>query len=189
MNLDTNSGFELLCKSLQDLCDSFNRKEFQPLLEADAAAYLYHRLLENGCPLPNLYSETRLWGIFGEHRKFDIVIGTIDTSYACIQPILIVQIKCFQRWGLSPQQHRRRFEGIVQEDIESLKQAAGILENGRVELIFDFLSTTQSMGYLSGNWYKKNRRDVLIDLCKCNNISLIWDHPNSQNQMEVEQLV
>jgi hypothetical protein len=117
MNLDTPSAFELLRKSLQELCDAFNRREFSPLLEADVAAYLYHRLLENGCPLPSLYGETRICGIAGKNRKFDIVVGKVNTALACIQPVLVVQIKCFQRWGLSHQQRRRRFAEILSEDI------------------------------------------------------------------------
>jgi hypothetical protein len=164
--LDTLTAFNLLRNSLQDLCDAFNRKEFLPLLEADVAAYLYYRLLENGCPLSNLYSETRVCGIAGQKRKFDVVIGLVNTSLACIQPVLVAQIKCFQRWGLSHQQHRRRFEGIISDDIESLRQVEKVLQSGRIEIVADFVLTPQSTGYLSGTWNNQRRRDVLADLCK-----------------------
>jgi len=125
--MDTKTAFNLLQKSLKDLCDAFNQAEFFPLLEADVAAYLYHRLLENGCPLSEVYNETRLCGLPRGKRKFNLAIGTVDTVRGCVQPALITQIKAFQRWGFSHQQHRRRFEGIISEDIESLKQASSIL--------------------------------------------------------------
>ncbi len=174
---------------MQDLCDVFNRKEFQPLLEADVAAYLYHRLLENGCPLSSLYSETRVCGIGGEKRKFDIVIGAVNTSLACIQPVLVAQIKCFQRWGFTHQQLKRRFEDIITEDIESLKQLAHVLQSGRIEIVADFRFTRQGTGYLSGIWNQQRRRDVLADLCKASGITLFWVRPNRRDELEVEQIV
>ena len=187
--LDTKIAFDLLRRSLQDLCNAFNGGQFFPLLEADVAAYLYHRFLENGCPLSEIYNETRLCGISRGERKFDLVIGAVNTVLGCIQPVLVVQIKAFQRWGHSPQQHRRRFEGIVSEDIESLKQVSSILQDGRVEVIADFVFTSQNSGYLSGTWHDSIRRDILAGLCKEANISLFWVRPNRQGQMEVEQLV
>jgi hypothetical protein len=38
-----------LHNALHDLCCDINRGAFQPILEAEVAAYLYHRLLANGC--------------------------------------------------------------------------------------------------------------------------------------------
>jgi len=187
--MDTKTAFSLLQKSLKDLCDAFNKGEFFPLLEADVAAYLYHRLLENGCPLSEIYNETRLCGLPRGERKFDLVIGTVDTDLGCVQPVLITQIKAFQRWGFSHQQYKRRFEGIISEDIESLKQASRILRDGRVEVIADFVFTLQSAGYLNGMWDKRQRRDVLVELCKGASVSLFWARPNRQGEMEVEQLV
>lgn len=189
IELDTKTAFDLLQRSLQDLCNAFNQEKFFPLLEADVAAYLYHRLLENGCPLSEIYSETRLCGISRGERKFDLVIGTINADHGCVQPVLVVQIKAFQRWGHSPQQHRRRFEGVLSGDIESLKQISSTLQNGRAEVIADFVFTSQSGGYLSGKWKDRIRRDILAELCKEANIALFWVRPNHQGQMEVEQIV
>lgn len=188
-NLNTAFTFGLLHKSLQDLCAVFNQNDFYPLLESDVAAYLYYRLLTNGCPLLHLYSETRICGIAGENRKYDLVIGFVDIGLACVKPVLIAQLKCFQRWGLSHQQHRRRFEGIVTGDIESLKQASGVLREGRVEIVVDFVFTSQTTGYLNGSWNGRKRKDVLISLCSENALSLIWVHPNREGRLEVEQLV
>jgi len=187
--MDTALALELLRKSLQDLCEVFNQNEFNPLLESDIAAHLYHRLLMNGCPSLHLYSETRICGIDEENRKYDLAIGSVDTELACVKPVLIAQLKCFQRWGFSHQQHRRRFEGIIVEDIESLKQASGVLREGRVEIVADFVHTSQTIGYLNGSWNGKKRRDVLISLCRENALSLIWVHPNPDDKLVVERLV
>ena len=183
------TAFDLLRRSLQDLCDAFNQQKFFPLLEADVAACLYHRLLENGCPLSEIYSETRLCGISREERKFDLAIGTINPVLGCVQPVLVVQIKAFQRWGHSSQQHRRRFEGVLLEDIESLKQISSILQDGRAEVIADFVLTSQGSGYLSGKWNGRIRRDMLAELCKEATIALFWTRPNHRGQIEVEQVV
>lgn len=191
LDMDTKTAFDLLRKSLQDLCDAFNQKKFFPLLEADVAAYLYHRLLENGCLLSEVYNETRLCGLSHGKRKFDLVIGTVNTDSGCVKPVLVVQIKAFQRWGHSSQQHRHRFEGILTEDIESLKQASSILQNGRAEVIADFVFTPQRPGYLSGKRAGRIRRDVLAELCKEAEIALFWVRPNrqDQDQIEAEQVV
>ena len=42
---DTKSAFKWLLQSLGDLCTAFNDQRFFPLLEADIATYLYHRML------------------------------------------------------------------------------------------------------------------------------------------------
>lgn len=186
--MDTKSAFDLLQRSLQDLCDAFNQKKFFPLLEADVAAYLYYRFLENGCPLSEIYSETRLCGVSRGERKFDLVIGQVNTILGCVQPVLVVQIKAFQRWGHSPQQHRRRFKSVLSEDIESLKQISGILQDGRAEVIADFVFTSQSSGYLSGKWNGRIRRDILAELCREANIALFWVRPDRQGQMEMERI-
>ena len=186
--MDTNAAFSLLVKSLHDLCDVFNQKEFKPLLEADVTAYLYHRLLSNGCTLPSLYSETRVCGIGDERRKYDIVIGEVDTRFACMKPVLIAQVKCFQRWGQTPQQHRIRFEEIIGNDLESLKEISAAFPIGRVEVVTDFVFKAKTVGYLNGTWQKHTRRKVLKGLCKDNGVSLLWVRPNDKNHLELEQL-
>lgn len=49
--LNTRQAKSVLNVALQDMCRDFNAGEFTPILEADVAAYLYHQLLVNGCPL------------------------------------------------------------------------------------------------------------------------------------------
>lgn len=186
--MDTEYALGLLQKALQDLCVAFNQKRFFPLLEADVAAYLYHQLLENGCPLPEIHSETRICGMPHGERRFDLAIGTVDTDSGCVRPILVIQIKAFQRWGHSSQQHKRRFEKILSRDIESLKQVSGILPSGRVEVVADFVVTPQLNGYLNGKWKGRIRRDILSDRCKEANIALFWIHPDHQDRMEPERV-
>lgn len=186
--LETQAAFDLLQKALQDFCEAFNRKEIFPLLEADVTAYLYHRLLENGCSPAMVYNETRLCGISKGERKYDLVIGTMNIEHACIQPVLVVQVKVFQRWGHSHQQHRRRFEGILNEDLESLGEITDLLHNGRAEVVVDLVYTSKRTGYLSGYWKKDKRLDCLITRCKERNIALFWVHPNAQDELEVKRL-
>lgn len=187
--MDKIPALELLQNSLRDLCDVFNQKAFQPILEADVAAYLYHRLLIYGCPLSNLYSETRVCGVAGQMRKFDLVIGRLDVAHVCIQPLLIVQIKHFPRWGFTQAQYKRRFFRIISKDIESLRQAANVLPFGQIEIVADFVYKLLLTGYLDGKWNNRRRLDVLIDLCRESGITLLWVHPNHEDKLGVEQVV
>lgn len=187
--LDTRTAFELLDSSLQDLCRDFNGQVFFPLLEADVAAYLYHRLLENGCPLKQLFVETRVCDVPDERRrKYDLVVGNANLEQACVEPVLIAEIKCFQRWGHTPQQHRHRFEGILTGDLRSLQEAAEVLPFGRVEIIVDLVVTSQKTGYLTGTWHGQGRRERLTLECRDRDVSLLWVRSNSKGNLEVERL-
>jgi hypothetical protein len=46
-SLNTDDARSALDAALQNLCHDFNAGVFTPILEADAAGYLYHRLLIN----------------------------------------------------------------------------------------------------------------------------------------------
>lgn len=187
--MDTAIAFEMLNRSLQDLCRDFNREEFLPLLEADVGAYLYHRLLENGCPLKCLFIESRVCGVGDERRrKYDLVVGAVDLRSACVEPVLIAEIKCFQRWGHTSQQHRRRFEGILSNDLKSLGEAAEVLPVGRFEIVVDLVFTSETVGYLTGTWYGEERREKLVRACGEVGASLLWVRPNSRGHLEVERL-
>lgn len=149
--MNTDTALELLNRSLEDLCLDLNRERFFPLLEADIAAYLYHQLLENGCPLNRLFLETRVCGVEDERRrKYDLVMGEVQLESACVDPVLVAEIKCFQRWGHTPSQHRHRFRGILENDLESLGEASQVLPEGRFEIVVDLVSSPLSHGYLTG---------------------------------------
>jgi hypothetical protein len=186
--IDTVNAFAFLRQSSQDLCEAFNRHEFMPLLEADVTAFLYHRLLIHGCPLSWLYKDTRIRGVEDERRKYDLVVGKVDTKHAWVDPVLIVQVKCFQRWGHTSQQHRIRFEAIIYDDLVTLKDSGRVLSTGRVQLVTDFVLTSRGTGYLTGIWQDKIRRDELSRRCEEIGASLLWVRPNGQDCLEVEQL-
>jgi len=189
-SMNTATAFELLSKSLQDLCRDFNQKRFLPLLEADITAYLYHRLLVNGCSLKCLFTETRVCGVTDERRrKYDLVMGEVDPRSACVKPVLIAEIKCFQRLGHTHQQHRRRFEEIISSDLTALNEASEVLPVGRFEIIIDLVFTSQTVGYLTGTWYGEKRRDSLVRHCRNVGISLLWVRPNTRGDLEVERLL
>jgi hypothetical protein len=105
----TDEARRTLDVALGDLCRDFNAGIFTPILESDVAGYLYHRLLTNGCVPNTVYLATRVCGEAARTRKPDLVIGKLRINDACIQPLLICELKVFQRWGHSDQQMRKRF--------------------------------------------------------------------------------
>jgi hypothetical protein len=175
--LNTEQARKALDVALRDLCREFNSEVFTPILEADVAAYLYHRLLTNGCSPSTVYLATRVHGDAVRSRKPDLVIGKLRVSEACIEPLLICELKVFQRWGHTDQQMRKRFEGVVSEDIPSLQQMAPVLPNGRVEIVADFYVSSQRRGYLTGTWDGVRRIDKIEAECRRVGASLVWIRP------------
>jgi hypothetical protein len=98
--------------ALRDLCRDFNAGVFTPILEADVGAYLYYRLVTNGCSLSTVYLQTRVSGDAVRNRKPDLVIGRLRLPEACVDPSLVCELKVFQRWGHSAQQMRHRFSDV-----------------------------------------------------------------------------
>jgi hypothetical protein len=181
----TEQARAVLDASLSDFCEDFNRESVTPILEADIAGYLYHRIVENGCPPNMVYLATRVCGEAARIRKPDIVIGTLNKSDACITPLLICELKVFQRWGHSDQQMRHRFSGLLAEDLPSLGEATNVLPIGRLEIVADLFVSRQRRGYLTGMWDGQNRKDLVADKCKKIGAALIWIHP----QLEVDDIV
>ena len=81
--LNTEQAKAALDMALQDMCREFNSGAFTPILEADVAAYIYHRLLVNGCAPNGVYLSTRICGDAARTRKPDLVIGTLHVESAC----------------------------------------------------------------------------------------------------------
>lgn len=188
-NIDTTQSINLLSQSLQELCDIFNKQGFFPLLEADITAYIYHRLVCNGCPPSSIFCETRVRGVKDDRRRYDLVIGNVDTINAWVNPVLIVQVKCFQRWGFSPHQHHRRFEDILKSDLPSLGNVVIVPPVGRIEVVTDLVFKPRTVGYLSGIRQGVRRKDELMQRCKKIGVSLIWVRPNTNDVIEIEKLV
>jgi hypothetical protein len=186
--MDTTTASGLLIQSLTDLCNEFNRQTLMPLLEADVTAFLYHRLILNGCSQSLLYNETRICGV-DETRKYDIVIGNVNTKSGCVKPMLIIQVKCFPRWGKTSAQLRISFQETMFNDVPSLETAAKVLAQGRFEVITDFFFTKRTAGYLSGEWGGEKRIELLAESCKDSGANLIWVRPNNKGDLEVKQIV
>src|SRR5258706_13317443 len=105
----TEQARAILDAALANFCDDFNQRRVTPILEADIAGYLFHRIVANGCPLNMVYLATRVCGEAARTRKLDIVIGTLNERTACVAPLLICELKVFQRWGHTDQQMNHRF--------------------------------------------------------------------------------
>lgn len=178
-----------LDQALEDLCRQFNDGSFTPILEADVAAFLYHRLLTIGMPCNEVYLASRVCGEAARSRKPDIVIGALKTPQACIEPVLICELKVFQHWGHSDQQMRHRFMGILDEDLPSLAEMSAFLSMGRVEIIADFHMRAQRGGYMSGTWQGARRIDVVADRCRQIGANLIWIRPVSEDAVDLAVLV
>lgn len=145
-------------------------------MESDVAAYLYHRLLTHGCSLDSVYLTSRVCGDHARSRRPDLVIGALQTPAACVRPVLIAEIKAFQRWGMSDQQMRRRLEGVLTEDIPSLSQMAAALDRGRVEILADFARTTRGDGYMGGIYQGERRIETVAAACQSVGAALVWVH-------------
>lgn len=170
-----------LLAALEDFCTDFNAERFLPILEADIAGYLFHRLLVNGCPLDQIHLATRVCGKMARSRKPDVVIGALNRATACVVPVLIAEIKVFQRWGHSDQQMRHRFSGLIAEDLVSLEESASVLHSGRIEVVFDLYVSARRRGYLTGTWEGKMRGQLVESKCRDIGAEFVWLHPNESS--------
>jgi len=183
--VETQGARAALDTALSDLCRSFNAGTFTPILESDVAAFLYHRLVTNGVPSNEVYLASRVCGEAARSRKPDIVLGSLKTPQACIEPALICELKVFQRWGHSDQQMRHRFMGILDEDLRSLEQMRAFLETGRVEIVADFHLRARQGGYMSGTWNGSRRIDVVAERCREIGADLFWIRPAGSDEVEL----
>lgn len=186
--MKTKEALRLLKSSLTDLCIAFNEAKFTPILEADIASFLYHRLIVNGCPPESLYMNTRVCGLKKHYRKYDLAIGTLNKEDACLTPVLIAQLKAFQRWGLKDQQHRRRFQEVINNDIPSLDEASKTLVNGRVHIVSDLHLSADNTGFLEGWWQESSstKIELLTNLCKDLGIWLFWIRPDTDGKVRLD---
>jgi hypothetical protein len=184
--LTTHDAKEMLRESVVHFCDDLSARISSPLMEADVVVSVYHYLKQGGCDPSQIYIDTRVCKHSPRSRKYDIVIGSLDKSNACINPTLIIQVKAFQRWGLTPQQHKRRFEGILDRDIPSLLEVQHQLPSGRIELISDLCKMPTYDRYLSGKWKGNKRIEVLRRKCAPSGIDLWWVRRNQEGDFDLE---
>ena len=185
----TERARALVDKAVEDFCSDFNSGRVSPILEADVSAYLYHRIVGNGCPTNMVYLATRVCGEAARSRKPDIVIGTLSKREACVSPLLICELKVFQRWGHSDQQMRHRFSGLLAEDLPSLSEASSALTVGRLEIIADLFVSAQRRGYLAGTWDGQNRKEMVATKCREIGAALLWVHPRCDSDDIISEVV
>jgi len=185
----TEQARAILDAALNHFCEDFNRERVTPILEADIAGYLYHRIVTNGCPHHMVYLATRVCGEAARSRKPDVVIGTLNKSAACVAPLLICELKVFQRWGHSDQQMRHRFSGLLAEDLPSLQEAKKGLPVGRIEIIADLFVSRGRRGYLTGTWDGQSRKTVVATACSEIGATFIWIHPKQESDDVVCEVV
>lgn len=179
--MDTSTTRLALDQSLATLCDEFNCAAFTPILESDVAAYIYHQLIAHGCPTNSVYLASRICGEYARSRKPDIVVGNLCKESACVEPVLIAELKVFQKWGHSDQQMRHRISGVLAEDIPTLGEFSEKLPHGRVEILVDFFASKQRRGYMAGLWDRRPRTEVVRDKCREVGASLIWIRPKDHS--------
>ena len=132
--------------------------DYEPLLEADIMGWLFHLLATQ--PEVNrqqIHLDTRVCGAAG--RRFDIAIGPVRTQgpkRPCIQPQFVLEVKIFPRIGFTDQQHRVRYEHILNDDLVKLDRLDPTVRL-RAALIVD------GRGYLKGTYHGHDRREFLID--------------------------
>jgi len=123
--------------------DDYNKNKFIPILESDIVSHFYH-IWADQYGSTQIHLETRICSIPGYF--FDIVIGAVNRDYEkpCIdEPELVVEMKFFVK-GFAPQQLRRRFIKVLDDDIPKLATLNKPKEN-RYIILFD------EVGYLRGN--------------------------------------
>jgi hypothetical protein len=185
----TDEARAIFDAALADFCQDFNSQLITPILEADIAGYLYHRIVANGCPLNMVYLATRVCGEAALNRKLDIVIGTLNKNAACVKPLLICELKVFQRWGHTDQQMNQRFSGLLGDNLSSLEEAAKVLNSGRLAVVADLVATRQRRGYLAGTWHGRSRKEVVASKCMEIGATFIWLRPRPESDEIISDLV
>jgi len=189
MLLTIEQAREILLAALHNFCLDFNSALTTPILEADIAGYLYHRIVANGCPPHQVYLASRVCGELARKRKPDIVIGTLNKDTACVAPVLICELKVFQRWGHSERQMKRRFAGLLTKDLVHLEESAGILPEGRLEVVLDLFVSPLRRGYLTGAWEGQARVSLVAKRCREIGATFIWIHPHRDHDDVVLEIV
>lgn len=129
---------------------------YEPLLEADVSAWLFHLFVTSSELDPTkVHLDTRVYNADG---RFDIAVGPLKIGVSgrpCVEAHSIIEVKIFPRIGFTDQQHRVHYEHILNDDLRKL---------GTLKLGIGFYSTLIFDGrrYLEGSYKGKNRREYLI---------------------------
>ncbi|GHT58284.1 hypothetical protein FACS1894109_12250 [Spirochaetia bacterium] len=134
--------FGMLDAILDELVKSWNDNEYQPLLEADVAGWLFHIMISAkdfyNSKKEEIHLETRVTN--QPQVKPDIVIGEVNQNpegqRICIDPRVVIEIKLFPSKGFTNSQHFVHLEHVLEDDLPKLKL---ILEENRKCLCYSLI--------------------------------------------------
>ncbi len=135
---------EYLRSVLESLCKDYNNRNFQPILESDVVAYMYHLWISQFGGVNRLHLDTRICHKLD--NRFDFVLGNVDYNAdkpCVIKPELVVEVKFFP-YGFTDQQHRVHYFHVIDDDLPKLKTLKNSLDS-RYEFLFD------EVNYLKGS--------------------------------------
>lgn len=145
---------------INQLIATWNQTNYQPLLEADVAGWLFHFFITAPNAIAQneeIHLDTRVLNV--ANSRFDVSIGTLQepiNQRPSIDPRIVIEIKLFPRQGFTNQQHRVHFEHILNDDLRKLAQIPND-NRFRCSLIVD------GAAYLNGQYNNQVRSQVLIN--------------------------
>ena len=143
---------------INQLKDIWNQSNYQPLLEADVAGWLFHLFITTSDSiqaLENLHLDTRVLNAL--NSKFDVVVGKYsypDNQRACLDPRIVIEIKLFPSEGFNDSQQNVHFLHIINDDLKKLGSLPNTIQC-RCSLIVD------AAKYLRGKHNRQMRSEVI----------------------------
>lgn len=145
---------------LVKLTEEWNQSSYQPLLEADVAGWIFKCIMESDGVLrrgEELHLESRVLRL--KRQFFDIAIGRIDNQgkgKPSVSARVVAEIKLFPKLGFSPQQLRRRFQQIMEDDLKKVGRLPSSVHEKAYIIVDGF-------GYLDKRVRGKRRGDIIGD--------------------------
>jgi hypothetical protein len=165
-NIDRQTGGRFMDNPLNineviaNLLDEWNTKNYQPLLEADVSAWIFHfMLMSNTRNINSIHLESRIPNL--QNKRFDIAAGKVqrnEKGRPYIEPELIIEIKLFPRMGFTSEQNGVHFKEIINRDIEKLSVYSNTDRVSAYSMIVD------GSNYLNGTYKKVNRLKVIREM-------------------------
>ncbi|GAB6181732.1 hypothetical protein JCM14036_30510 [Desulfotomaculum defluvii] len=153
-----------LNQAFNNLKNECEKGIFNPILEDDFVARIYHHLLTDNKELLNkLFVKTRILKdieVLPSNNKYDLVIGervsTNGTVY--VKPCLVAEFKIFPE-GFSPQQRSKRRDHVI-EDINKLNAVNKAFNKPCVYVICLFDAVGWLLGYNQNDEKRRLQRFI-----------------------------